>query len=58
MSYSSHMRIEEIEVYREWINTLRDGAGRARIQVPTVIRIDWLTAIRAIIATSPKACQS
>lgn len=58
MSYSSHIRIEETEVYREWINTLLDRAGRARIQVPTVIRIDWFTAIRVTIATSPKACRS
>jgi len=52
------MRIEETEVYREWINTLRDRAGRARIQVPTVTRIDWFTAIRATTATSPKASPS
>ena len=32
------MRIEETEVYREWINDLRDRAGRARIQV----RVDRL----------------
>lgn len=32
------MRIEETEVYREWINALRDRAGRARIQV----RVDRL----------------
>jgi putative addiction module killer protein len=33
MSYNSHMRIEETDVYRNWINALRDRAGRARIQV-------------------------
>lgn len=38
MSYNSCMRIEETEVYREWINVLRDRAGRARIQV----RVDRL----------------
>ncbi len=32
------MRIEETEMYREWINALRDRAGRARIQV----RVDRL----------------
>ena len=32
------MRIEETEVYRDWINALRDRAGRARIQV----RVDRL----------------
>ena len=33
------MRIEDTEVYREWINALRDRAGRARIQVLRLIRI-------------------
>ena len=32
------MVVEETEVYREWINSLRDRAGRARIQV----RVDRL----------------
>lgn len=32
------MRVEMTEVYREWINGLKDHAGRARIQV----RIDRL----------------
>ncbi|MES2229094.1 MAG: type II toxin-antitoxin system RelE/ParE family toxin [Pseudomonadota bacterium] len=32
------MRVEETETYREWINALRDRAGRARIQV----RVDRL----------------
>jgi len=32
------MVVEETEVYREWINNLRDRAGRARIQV----RVDRL----------------
>ncbi len=32
------MRVEQTEVYREWINALKDRAGRARIQV----RIDRL----------------
>jgi len=32
------MRVEMTEVYREWINSLRDRAGRARIQV----RVDRL----------------
>ena len=32
------MLVEETEVYRDWINSLRDRAGRARIQV----RVDRL----------------
>jgi putative addiction module killer protein len=32
------MRVEMTEVYREWINGLKDHAGRARIQV----RVDRL----------------
>lgn len=32
------MRIRMTEVYRDWINSLRDKAGRARIQV----RVDRL----------------
>ncbi|MEI6302637.1 MAG: type II toxin-antitoxin system RelE/ParE family toxin [Betaproteobacteria bacterium] len=32
------MRVEETETYRVWINALKDGAGRARIQV----RVDRL----------------
>ena len=32
------MRVEETEVYREWINSLKDRVGRARIQV----RVDRL----------------
>ena len=32
------MRVEMTEVYRDWINGLRDTAGRARIQV----RVDRL----------------
>jgi putative addiction module killer protein len=32
------MRVEETETYREWINALKDHAGRARIQV----RVDRL----------------
>lgn len=38
MSYTIPMRVEETEVYREWINGLKDRAGRARIQV----RVDRL----------------
>lgn len=33
-----HMRVEMTEVDREWINGLRDRAGRARVQV----RVDRL----------------
>ena len=32
------MRVEKTEVYREWIDSLKDRAGRARIQV----RVDRL----------------
>ena len=32
------MRVEETETYRNWINTLKDRAGRARVQV----RVDRL----------------
>ena len=32
------MRVEETEVYRAWINALKDRVGRARIQV----RVDRL----------------
>jgi len=32
------MRVEQTEVYRDWINDLKDRAGRARIQV----RVDRL----------------
>ena len=38
MGYTIAMRVEEAEVYREWINGLKDRAGRARIQV----RVDRL----------------
>jgi putative addiction module killer protein len=27
------MRVEQTEIYRDWINALKDRAGRARIQV-------------------------
>jgi putative addiction module killer protein len=32
------MRVEMTEVYRDWINSLKDRAGRARVQV----RVDRL----------------
>jgi len=32
------MRVEATEVYRDWINSLKDRAGRARVQV----RVDRL----------------
>jgi len=38
MSYNVNKRVQMTEVYRDWINSLRDRAGRARIQV----RIDRL----------------
>ena len=38
MSYNHHMRVDQTEAYLDWINTLKDRAGRARIQV----RVDRL----------------
>jgi putative component of toxin-antitoxin plasmid stabilization module len=38
MGYVCHMRVEMTEVYRDWINSLKDRAGRARVQV----RVDRL----------------
>ena len=38
MGYTPPMRVEMTEVYRDWINSLRDRVGRARIQV----RVDRL----------------
>ena len=38
MSYIDGVRVEQTEVYRDWINVLKDRAGRARIQV----RVDRL----------------
>ena len=38
MGYTCRMRVEETEVYRAWINGLKDRVGRARIQV----RVDRL----------------
>ena len=38
MGYTSRMRVEMTEVYRDWINSLKDRAGRARVQV----RVDRL----------------
>lgn len=38
MGYTSSMRVEQTEAYRDWINALKDRAGRARIQV----RVDRL----------------
>jgi putative addiction module killer protein len=36
--YTIPVRVEETQVYRDWINGLKDRAGRARIQV----RVDRL----------------
>jgi putative addiction module killer protein len=38
MGYNVNMRVETTEVYLDWINSLKDRAGRARIQV----RVDRL----------------
>ena len=47
------MHVEETEVYRDWINSLKDLAARARIQV----RVDRLVqGIPAPTAISLTAC--
>lgn len=38
MGYNIRMRVRMTEVYRDWINSLEDRAGRARIQM----RVDRL----------------
>lgn len=38
MGYTSAMRVEMTHVYLDWINSLKDRSGRARIQV----RVDRL----------------
>lgn len=38
MGYTTPMRVEMTEVYRDWIDSPRDRLGRARIQV----RVDRL----------------
>lgn len=38
MGYNPPIRVEMTEVYRDWIDSLQDRAGRARIQV----RVDRL----------------
>ena len=38
MGYTLRMRVEMTEVYRDWINSLKDRVGRARVQV----RVDRL----------------
>lgn len=38
MGYTLRMRVEMTEVYRDWINSLKDRVARARIQV----RVDRL----------------
>jgi putative addiction module killer protein len=38
MGYNTRMRVQMTEIYRDWINSLKDLAGRARIQV----RVDRL----------------
>lgn len=38
MGYTMSMRVQMTEVYRDWINSLKDRAGRARVQV----RVDRL----------------
>jgi len=38
LGYTVHMRVEMTEVYRDWIDSLRDRMGRARI----LVRVDRL----------------
>ena len=38
IGYTTAVRVEMTEVYREWINGLKDAVGRARVQV----RVDRL----------------
>lgn len=38
MGYTAIVRVQITEVYRDWINSLRDRVGRARVQV----RVDRL----------------
>ena len=38
MSYTRRMRVEKTDDYREWIDALKDRAGRARI----LVRVDRL----------------
>jgi putative addiction module killer protein len=38
MGYTTDMRVQMTEVYRDWINALKDSVGRARVQM----RIDRL----------------
>lgn len=38
MGYTTAMRVQLTEVYRDWINSLKDRVGRARVQV----RVDRL----------------
>ena len=33
MSYTCCVRVEQTDVYREWLDVLKDRAGRARILV-------------------------
>ena len=38
MGYTIAMRVQMTEVYRDWVNSLKDRVGRARVQV----RVDRL----------------
>lgn len=38
MGYTSHIRVEKTDEYRDWLDDLRDQAGRARI----LMRVDRL----------------
>ena len=52
MDYTHNMRVQMTEIYRDWINALRDRRIRARIQVGWT---GWCMAIRASTATWAKA---
>ncbi len=49
------MRVAMTEVYRDWINELKDRSGRARIQMRVDEWIGWHMAIQASIAISRMA---
>ena len=49
------VRIRMTEIYRDWINALKDRSGRARIQVR---EIGWRMAIRESTGSSLKESAS
>lgn len=47
MGYTASVRVEQTDVYREWIDALKDGAGRARI----------LVRVERLIGGNPGQCR-